>query len=169
MTDEVKRPADVPALLQLLHIDSVEYYELSGKVKVGFDLVDDTEIGPEQEEQLQLNVGPALRLRRDGLDVRCRLTVQAPSGTIVADGAVFYNSVEPIDVDHDIAVSFADNVGIMALIPYLRQAVDDLSMRLLFPSRIILPVLPRGAITFGHLQPDEAARVEDDSARLGKR
>jgi hypothetical protein len=147
---ELKRPSNVAELLQLLTLASVDFYEMSGRVDAGFDPAHESEDG-----NVQIDVGPALRIRTDGVDVRCRLTARAPGGVIVVDGAAFYNSSEPIEVPHEMAVEFADNVGIMALIPYLRQGVDDLSMRLLFPSRVILPVLLRDAITFGHLDPDQ--------------
>lgn len=149
MVAEPRKIADVKELLPLLTLDSIDFFEMSGRVEAGFTDSDADESAAEPAQtDVRVEVSPALRVRSDGIDARCRLRVHPPEGVIVVDGAAFYTSSEPIDVSQDVAVDFADNVAIMALFPYLRQAIDDLSVRLLFTNRVVLPILVRGQITF---------------------
>ena len=146
MDAERRRPADLSELLELMQLRTIGFYELSGRAEVGFqEQADDHDDG---DASIDVEVSPGLRIRDDGVDVRCRLTVHSTGGVIIVDGAAFYDSTEPVDVPEEHASSFAEQVGIMTLLPYLRQAVDDLSMRLLFPRRVLIPVVPRGSIKF---------------------
>lgn len=49
--------------------------------------------------------------------------------------------------DMALAVEYANHVALMALLPYVRQALTDLSIRVL-DNQILMPIFQRGAINF---------------------
>lgn len=44
-------------------------------------------------------------------------------------------------------VEYANEVGVMTMLPYLRQGIADLTQRVL-GATLLMPVMPRGALTF---------------------
>lgn len=45
------------------------------------------------------------------------------------------------------ALDYSNDVAVVALLPYLRQAIADLTQRV-FGSPLLMPALQRGAVTF---------------------
>jgi hypothetical protein len=81
------------------------------------------------------------------LQLRCE--VQLPTGSVVVEPAATYR-VSPEDADlltPSAITEYANEVGVMALIPYLRHALADVTLRVL-DEPLIMPILPRGAIHF---------------------
>lgn len=81
--------------------------------------------------------------------VAIAFTLELPEGRLVVVPEATY--VVPREVAHEIdmplVVEFVNHVAVMVLIPYAREALSDLSSRVL-EARITMPVFPRGAIHF---------------------
>ena len=78
-----------------------------------------------------------------------RVKVATGRGVVVVEPVATY----AVDVEHqDLLVQptlteFANEVGVMVLLPYARQALQDLAGQVL-REQIIMPSFPRGMITF---------------------
>lgn len=78
-----------------------------------------------------------------------RVKVATGRGVVVVEPVATY----AVDVEHqDLLVQptlteFANEVGVMALLPYARQALQDLAGQVL-REQIVMPSFPRGAVTF---------------------
>jgi len=96
-------------------------------------------------------VSPAygLKLRHEGREIgtRVSITLDEVAWKIVVDAAVDYTLDEDVQVTEGGLLDFANNVGVMALLPYLRQAIADLSQRVL-GEVIMMPVIARGSLVF---------------------
>lgn len=81
--------------------------------------------------------------------VRLRIEVNSDLGQVAADYAAFYElkQLTTTAADEDIMLYFANNVSIMALIPYLRNAISSLTLQL-FGSALTLPVFKLGELEF---------------------
>lgn len=122
-----------------------------------------------QEEEPQQEVTPEYALgverndsdeRRFRLRLRCSLEFGQGAEVVVepvAEYAVGEGAVQPIS--HALVVEYANEVGIMAMIPYLRHAIADLTLRVM-GSALTIPVIPRGAIAFD---------IDDSDAENGPR
>lgn len=102
---------------------------------------------PEAEEQ-----DPAER-RTWQYGLRVRVTTDR--GTVIVEPVVTYGI--PTEHAHLLQqptlTDFANDVAVMTLLPYARQALQDLAGQVL-REQIVMPSFPRGAITFP--QPSEA-------------
>lgn len=132
-------------------------------LQVGVDLVDvqcyavSAEIDEESEaSEIPGDVEPSysLRIRHDGAELGVRLAARMylGVGTVLADFAATYQAVEPIQTDEAMRLDFATNIGVMALIPYIRQAIADLTQRV-FGQVVLLPIVQRGEISFVRDEP----------------
>lgn len=130
------------ALVQLVQdttLQSVQFHELhaSRKLDIGPDAHSDDD--PRFEITMQTRVD-------DGeLGVRVELQVDTPYGEIQVIAAADYinNGPSPSEA---VEQRFATEVGVMVLIPYLRQAVADLSQRV-FGTSLLMPIIKREDIT----------------------
>lgn len=78
-----------------------------------------------------------------------RIDLEAAAGELRAAAMADYRVEEKAapGLTMRLAVEFANEVGVMALLPYLRQAIADLSLRV-FGTALLMPILPRGAVSF---------------------
>lgn len=65
--------------------------------------------------------------------------------TVVAEYTLTVPPTGPLS--RAIVVQYANEVGVMTMLPYLRQGIADLTQRV-FGSALLMPVMPRGAISF---------------------
>lgn len=97
----------------------------------------------------------ALGIIQDGDDetrfeLRLRCEISFPDGSeLVAEPRARYQVLEDslLPLSKGLLVEFANEVAVMALIPYLRQAVADLSQRV-FGAVLLMPVMQRGEVSF---------------------
>ncbi|HWJ84279.1 MAG TPA: hypothetical protein VNR62_02560 [Cellulomonas sp.] len=87
----------------------------------------------------------------DGRHFRLTLSIEIDTavGSVKAAAAASY-LVECAPDDppsRRVVVEYANEVGVMALLPYLRHAIADLTLRV-FGSALLMPVMPRGAVVF---------------------
>lgn len=94
------------------------------------------------------------------IGIRMTTTVSANVGTIEVDVAITYRTPEPVELDEETVLDFANNVGVMALLPFIREAVADLSTRV-FGKAVLMPVMQLGSLEF-RASPDSE---NDESSR----
>lgn len=82
------------------------------------------------------------------LGVRVSTTVNLGVGTAVVDVAAHYRIHEPVNISEEGLLDFANRIAVLALVPYIRQAVADLTQRV-FGSAALMPVIRQGELTFG--------------------
>lgn len=121
-------------------IQGVTFYKLSAE---------QAEAEVQASEQSEISPSYGLRVRAEGNEIAVRLatTVDIGPGQIVVDAAVTYTVDEDVEVSEAVGLEFANEVGIMALLPYVRQAIADLSQRV-FGDVVLMPVMARGALWF---------------------
>lgn len=151
--------SDLKLLVQRSELVSVSFFEMSARkfdeaqVTAGAD-TDDFEIAPIYSLQT------ASRDDDTGFRVRIKVEVELPAGSLVVDAAAEYvvSEISAKAIDPDLLVDFVNEVSAMAMFPYLRQAVADMSQRIFWMS-LLLPLLQRGQLVFQIIQPDEAVAL----------
>ncbi|ACZ31928.1 hypothetical protein Xcel_2921 [Xylanimonas cellulosilytica DSM 15894] len=100
------------------------------------------------------NVGvrPSFELQVEHGDARFRMTVrvnvETDAGPVAVEGYAQYGTGDgSVELTESLLFEFVNDVGIMVLIPYLRQAIADVTQRV-FGSPLVMPVMQRGAIRF---------------------
>lgn len=130
-------------LLQEIGVDieSVQFYKLSAEVDETVEHVDSDQISIEPSYNL------LVRSEGDEIGVRLLTRLKLDIGTVEVDAAVNYRAAEPVEMEETVRLDFANNVGIMALLPFVRQAVADLTQRV-FGETVIMPIIQRGELAF---------------------
>jgi hypothetical protein len=137
--------------METLSFDKIKFYNLAGLsksakkpkpsddsttagVEAGEPGAQEREIEEEQEWALHVTVRP----RR--IILRIRLTAQSEKWHFIADVAVFYNREDRCDEEPslDVVTEFIRILAYPTLLPFLREAIFDLTRRLELPS----PQLP---------------------------
>ena len=92
-----------------------------------------------------------------------RCDVPLPEGDVVVEPFAVYSipgtSVDLFD-DEETVIGFINEVAVMAMLPYVRQGVADMSQRV-FEAAVLMPAFPRGAISFN--LKDAIPQSEDSS------
>lgn len=122
------------AAVDALEFDRVDFHNLKGRRTARHIEKNDGD----------MDMSVMLRARSHGLDVRCRLTCSANHAQLTVDASATFVATEPVVLDEDVAHRFAEQVGVMALYPYLREAAGDLGRR--FGQTVSLPLLRRGQV-----------------------
>lgn len=87
------------------------------------------------------------------LRVSLGCTISLAVGRIDVEPFAEYSFSEDVAIhlaDEALVLDFVNEIAVMALLPYVRHALSDLSLRV-FDGTILMPVMPRGAIRFGAL------------------
>ncbi len=142
-------------LVQTASLQSIAYRELYARRGDGKPST--TSAQPEYMLGIDRNEDQAL------FRLRLRCTIDYGDGSLLvvepeAEYRVEDESLMPLS--HELIVEFANEVAVMALIPYLREALADLSLRVL-GSAILMPVMLRGAIRFTAEPPDTHGEPEE--------
>ena len=144
LADERFIVSDVRELLDLTELKEIITYRL-----IAERVLNDIEESAEPQYDLDA------RVRKDdgGIETRFRMHVEAPNARYIADvGGIFVNK-NPLDISASIMRDFINEIGIMVVFPYLREAITGLAARLgMAPP--LLGFLRRGEGTFG---PDPSA------------
>ncbi|HWV49291.1 MAG TPA: hypothetical protein VN035_07530 [Microbacterium sp.] len=124
-----------------VQLENVQFFNLQATIN------EDAE--PTEEPSPAVAPLYGLKLRHEGNELGMRVSIELDTVTarIVVDASINYTTAEVIEIDEEAFLDFANNVGVMALLPYLRQAIADLSQRVL-GDVILMPVIPRGELTF---------------------
>lgn len=134
---------DLVALVPRVDLDSLTFVDLSARRELDGAISVDGDIEP----RYTLKAERSDDLQRFRLVLTIEISVAA--GDIVASVCAEHTvRGEPSEAPSQrLVVEYANEVGIMAMIPYLRQAIADLTQRV-FGSVLLMPVLARGAISF---------------------
>lgn len=84
---------------------------------------------------------------REGMSVALNVVVETRAGRAEVEPYAHY-SVRPKDGEpliEELAVGFADEVGITALIPFAREALSDISVKVL-QEQILMPIFLKGQL-----------------------
>lgn len=123
-----------------VEIESVQFFNLHAEVN------EDAE-PPGESTEVSPTYGLKLRHEGNELGIRVSISIDVGAAKIVVDAAVNYTTAEILAMEEVTFLDFANNVGVMALLPYLRQAIADLSQRVI-GEVILMPIIPRGGLTF---------------------
>lgn len=138
-TREVSSAAELVQELRANIVD-VQFFALEAKIDEQSDV-----------DEFPSNVVPAfsMQVRQDGAEIGVRLSVRLELGVgqVHVDAAATYVANEEFTMGEPASLEFANEVGVMALLPYIRQAIADLTQKV-FGNVVLLPVVQRGAIQF---------------------
>lgn len=141
------------ALVQMVEISALRYFEISARRKEDAteeELANQGELTP----QHLLNTVRA----EDGTGFRIRIPteIEAAVGAIVADVGIEYliSGADSREISEPMLLDFVNNVAAMTLIPFIRQAIADVSQRV-FDSPLMMPITQRGEISFSPLPGSE--------------
>lgn len=107
------------------------------------------------DEQLTEGVqaSPAFSLQTDlrddhgGFSLGLRVQVDFSVGEVSASAVGEYQTEQALAVSDELVLEYANHVGVMTLIPFLRQAVADLTQRV-FDAPLLMPIFARGELWF---------------------
>lgn len=119
------------------HLKSIDYYEVSAR-----------RFESESDADQSGNVSIDLAVRADESEFGIRLTGTAefPLGQATVSVAGEYEVEDGFVIDERTVRHFANEVGVMTVLPYLREGVATITAKV-FDSPVQLPIIPRGEIT----------------------
>lgn len=136
---------DVRDLLELTELTDVQFFELAAKRKLSLQVphedesplpgATDAEASTvETLQQKEVDGGEPIQILLHGdeerLVIRAVMAVDGPDAEYRIDAAIVYTISEPSDVEEAVKVEFAERVGIMALYPFLREALYSTAARM---------------------------------------
>ncbi|WP_374009891.1 hypothetical protein [Leifsonia sp. LS-T14] len=123
-------------------LESILTFELSAR---------NTEVESDPDEEIEPSHVLILASKDDGkgFQVRLRTDIETREAEIVADLAVRFGLTElsAKDISEEVMLDFVNKVALMALLPYVRQSIADLTQRV-FGSPLLMPLMKRGDLTF---------------------
>lgn len=150
MTAETgSRIAEVGELLALADLTGITTYAISGERH------SDGAVHEPQQEMLV-----AVREEQLGFETRIQLTQTTPEAKLVADIGATYTLERPVTLAPGIMNEFVERVGVMAIFPYLREAVSTTATRIGVPAPIY-GLMRQGQV---HLTPHSDVVDSDDDA-----
>jgi hypothetical protein len=102
----------------------VVIYEVSGKRRDGFELVD-VPVSPDSTQMKVIHDGDEERIR-----IRCQLRLSARDGIYAVDGAAIFKLSEPTKLHDELVDDFTLHIGIPTVYPYLRVELQMAARRL---------------------------------------
>ena len=166
MTEQESSPlrrADVVELLQMAELREIKYYELSARLRTeSWDKPEDApvaepdtsreaeEAGDEQDSQLVVN----MRSSSTSIEVRVRMAVRNQVAEFVADVSAWYHFSEQVYLDDDLRTEFGERIGVMAVWPFLREALhaQGAKLRTEIP---LLGIIRQGQVSLRDVEPQE--------------
>lgn len=127
-------------LLNFLDLVNVQFYELSAKLDSGFPVDTtaaisggDTDVNQEvvsQEDSTTEQGDPQfwtffVHVDDTSVNLRARLTVNAPDARYAVDAAVFYVAKEEVTIDREALEEFLNRAAMIALYPFMREALHE--------------------------------------------
>lgn len=134
---------DVNQLVAAADLESIEVYRLVAERDLFASARDDVEIDPTYTLTVDF------RDEGDGFRVRLQTDVETPIGQISCGVLAEYGLGEArLTAESGEALTeFVNGVALMHVIPYARQSIADLTLRV-FGAPLLMPIIQRGQITF---------------------
>jgi len=132
---------DLDAARQLMarcSLSAIEYHELTARWT-----------GPRPEEEQatgDVTLNLQHRLSDDNFGIRMTASVDLAYGEVTAVVAAVYE-YEGEKPELRSVLSFANEVAVMTIFPYLREAISTITAKV-FGEPFLLPILPRGSVGF---------------------
>lgn len=140
-----ERSNELMALVPNVELNSVDFLDLTARREL--------DISPLQEGRVSVDpsytLGTMVANGGGSFLLRLRVDFSSEVGNFAAEAAAEYvvTSSEPIELTEALLTEFANEVGIMVLLPYVRQAIADLTQRV-FGQPLLMPQMQRGHLTF---------------------
>lgn len=131
--------ASVMDLLAIADLTGITTYAISGERH-----------GDGAEHETEQEMAVAVREGELGFETRIRMTQTTPEAKLVADIGATYTLEHPVDLAPGVMNEFVERVGVMAIFPYLREAVSTTATRIGVPAPIY-GLMRQGQV---HLTPD---------------
>jgi hypothetical protein len=132
---------DIRELVGAVELKGIECLQLDAERRAD-EAKGIAELVPETEDaDLRLDVHPVHWTRT--IEVWFRATVETGNARLVAAYAVQYSREDDKEIPDDVRVEFVERVAIMAVLPYVREAIHGLGARLRVPVPL-LPILRQG-------------------------
>lgn len=146
MSVDPENPPIISSLKELVqdvtvNLVGITYYKVSAELEDGVD-ADNPNVG-----EMVPTYGLKLLSKGNEIGVRISLMLAGDIGHVAVDLAANYQTPMAVVLPEPVRLEFANEVGIMALIPYLRETVWSLSQRV-FGQAIVMPVIQRGGLAF---------------------
>ncbi|MDN5586382.1 MAG: hypothetical protein L0G69_07430 [Brevibacterium sp.] len=129
--------ARLQELVEHSHLKSIDYYEVSARR---------FESDSPAEQSGNVSIDLAVRSDESEFGVRLTGTADFPLGQATVSVAGEYEVEDGLVVDERTVRHFANEVGVMTVLPYLREGVATITAKV-FGSPVHLPIIPRGEIT----------------------
>lgn len=123
-----------------LELKDVTFYEVSSKLKEDVQPPDSP-----SEVEIDLTWGVRLRHDRNEFGVRLKVLVDNAMGETTVDLAAEYRSPSALNLKRETVKEFVNNVALMQLFPFIREAVMSTTSRLQGRA-VVLPVFQRGQL-----------------------
>lgn len=152
MSDDSTEPLTVVELLRKVQLLGIQQIELAASRGTG-DMADNTQAEPTYG--LQISGRDDDKAFRVGL----RAEIQVGNGSILSNIEAEYelSTVTYSSIIEQTKIDFANDVAVMAIVPYTRQAIADISARV-FGAALLMPIIQRGQLVFS--LPDTAQSAE---------
>lgn len=144
--------AAVKDLLERCSLNGIEYHELSAKW---------TGTRPEEEtSDVDVTINLQHRVADDGFGIRMAGNISVGYGEAQAVIAASYGYEGEMPEVRTV-LAFANEVAVMTLFPYLREALGTITSKV-FGDAVLLPILPRGGVGFDLDELDSPAVAAGD-------
>lgn len=133
------------ALVPLVELKSVDFLDLTARRELDVSPLEDGRVSVEPSYTL----GTMVASGGGSFLLRLRVDFSSEVGNFAAEAAAEYivTAPESVELNEALLTEFANEVGIMVLLPYLRQAIADLTQRV-FGQALLMPQMQRGHLTF---------------------
>jgi hypothetical protein len=133
--DDEKIYGDASELLQVVDIDGIRFFNLEAKTRAQIDDNNDAPEVFEADDSTETQESNQswtffIQVSPDTLNLRARLDVHGPDATYLVDAAVFYAIREPGEVPRNVVSEFVNRVAILALYPFIREALHELARKI---------------------------------------
>jgi hypothetical protein len=128
-------------LVDAVELTDVEFYELSARSCAGFG----DEVGSETDTEPTFELKVLHKEKK--YKIRLRVSISTTFGDVVADAGIVYDLKGDARIPHAIGLDFANRVGIMALLPYIRESIHSLTSKT-FGQGLLMPVMRAGDLQF---------------------
>lgn len=122
---------DVAQLAGMVELRDVVFFQVHAE---RLESVDD---GTPDEAEPEIAIQIQERHSETRIEVRCILMGRTGDARYVIDAAAQYETEIPVELNPDVVEAFVERVGVMAVYPYLREALQSAAAKL----RLEAPVL----------------------------
>lgn len=129
-------------LVQQSELREIRYHEVSAR------LLDANKQREENESNVDISMDLAQRRDDKSFSIRLTCTARPFKGEIIAAVAAEYAMIDGTTPSPRVVMAFANEVAIMTLFPYVREAISTSAARVFPAQQVLLPVMERGQVGF---------------------